>query len=65
MEKNVQSRINAVLILLGLLIGGAVVWGILSPNYRFAKIAGFMAFGALCIFLRALPRKYLIPKPKK
>jgi hypothetical protein len=64
-EENVRHGMTAVVILLGLLIGGAVVWDMISPNSHFAKAAGFVAFGGLCIFLRALPRKFLIPLPKK
>lgn len=63
--RNAQIGATTVIILLGLIIGGAVVWDIISPNSHFAKVVGFTAFGALCIFLRALPRKFLVPKPKK
>lgn len=64
-RKTIQRYINAVTIVLGLVIASAVAWELFFPDSRFAKVTGFIAFGALCIFLRAVPPKFLIPKPKK
>lgn len=62
-RKNLQCYINMVTIVLGLVIASAVVWELLFPDSHLAKITGFIAFGALCIFLRTVPPKFLVPKP--
>ena len=64
-RKNMERYLNVVTIVLGLVIACAVAWELLSPGSHLAKLTGFIAFGALCIFLRAVPPKFLIPKPKK
>jgi hypothetical protein len=60
-----QRWINLVIAVFVLFIGGAVVWDFFSPGSKTARIVGFAAFGVLCIFLRTLPRQFLVPKPKK
>lgn len=64
-RKNMQRYIHIITIVLGLVIASAVVWELFFPGSHLAKIAGFIAFGALCIFLRTVPPKFLVPKPKK
>ncbi len=64
-RKNMQRYINIVTIVLGLVIASAVVWELLFPGSHQARITGFIAFGGLCIFLRTIPPKFFIPKPKK
>jgi hypothetical protein len=64
-RKNMGRYANLVTIVLGLAIACAVAWELLFPGSHLAKITGFIAFGALCIFLRAVPPKFLIPKPKR
>jgi hypothetical protein len=64
-RKNMERYVNVVTIVLGLVIACALVLELLFPGSRLAKITGFSAFGALCIFLRAAPPKFFIPKPKK
>lgn len=63
--EKMQRRINAVLTLFVLFMVTAVVGEIVSSGTKAAKIGGFAAFGVLCILLRALPRKFLVPKPKR
>lgn len=60
-----QRWISSVIAVFALFIVGAVVWDIFSPGSETARIVGFAAFGVLCIFLRALPQKFLVPEPKK
>ena len=60
-----QGWTSAVIAVLALSIVGAVVWEVLVPGSKTAKIIASVAFGVLCMFLRALPRKFLVPKPKK
>jgi hypothetical protein len=60
-----QRWISSVIALCAFFMVGAVVWDIFSPGAKTARIVGFAAFGVLCIFLRALPQKFLTPKPKK
>lgn len=64
-RKNMQRYINIVTIVLGLVIASAVVCELIFPGSYLAKITGFIAFGALCIFLRTVPPKFFIPKPNK
>ncbi|GJJ01794.1 hypothetical protein RugamoR64_23320 [Duganella rhizosphaerae] len=64
-QKNMERYIPVVTIVLGLVIASAVAWELLFPDSHLAKVIGFIAFGALCVFLRAVPPKLLIPKPKK
>jgi protein-S-isoprenylcysteine O-methyltransferase Ste14 len=63
--EKIQRWTNVVIVVLALSIVGAVIGEVLSPGSKTARIIGFVAFGILCIFLRALPRRLLIPKPKK
>lgn len=60
-----QRWINVVIAVFVLFIVGAVIGDVLSPPSKTARIIGLVSFGALCIFLRALPRKFFIPNPKK
>ncbi|RFP27609.1 hypothetical protein D0T21_22905 [Duganella sp. BJB476] len=60
-----RGYINAMISLLGLVIASATAWEMFFPDPHFVKMAGFIAFGALCIFLRAVPPKFLIPKSKR
>lgn len=63
--KNIQRYINVAVAIIGLVIAGVVAWELLFPGSRLAKIVGVIAFGVLCIFVRAIPPKFFIPKPKK
>jgi membrane protein implicated in regulation of membrane protease activity len=58
-----QRCINFMIAMAACLIAVAAVWELATAS-RTARIVAFAAFGALCIFLRALPRKFLVPKPK-
>lgn len=64
-QKNMQRYIDVVTIIIGMVIASAVVWELLFPGSHLARIIGFVALGVLCIFVRAVPPKFLIPKPKK
>lgn len=64
-RKNIQRYINVATAVIGLMIAGAVAWELLFPGSRLAKIVGVIAFGVLCLFVRAVPPKFFIPKPKK
>jgi hypothetical protein len=61
----IQRWINAVIVVLALSILGAVIWEVLSSGSKTARIIGYVAFGIIYIFLRAVPPRFLIPKPKK
>ncbi|HZV67663.1 MAG TPA: hypothetical protein VFG03_22485 [Telluria sp.] len=58
-----QRWIDFTIAIAVLLIAMAALWE-LATGSRAARIVAFAAFGVLCIFLRALPRKFLVPKPK-
>jgi hypothetical protein len=45
-------------------IVGAFAWDVFSPG-SMARIIGFALLCALCILLRALGPKFLVPKQKK
>jgi hypothetical protein len=60
-----QRYFNAVIIALGLIIASAVVGEFFFPDSHLAKTSGFLAFGALCVLVRAVPPKFLVPKSKK
>jgi hypothetical protein len=64
-RKNIERYINLVAVVMGLIIASAVVWDLISPGSHLAKIIGFIVFGALCIFVRAVPPKFWIQKSKK
>ena len=64
-RKNMEHYINIVTAVLGLVIASAVAWELIFPGSHLAKITGIIALGALCIFVRAVPPKFLIPKPKR
>ena len=64
-RQNIERYIGAVSIVLGLVIASALVWELLFPSSHLLKIVGLIAFGTLCIFLRTVPPKFLISKPKK
>ena len=64
-QKNIQRYFGSLTIVLGLVIAGAVVVDFFFPNSHLAKTSGFIAFGALCILVRAVPPKFLVPKSKK
>lgn len=56
---------NAAIAILVLAIAVAVIGELLLPGSKTLRIIGFVAFGMLCVFLRTLPRSFLVPKPKK
>jgi protein-S-isoprenylcysteine O-methyltransferase Ste14 len=60
-----QRWTSAAIAALALSLVCAGVWEVRSPDSKTARIIGFVAFGVLCILLRALPRKFVVPKPEK
>lgn len=64
-RKHIQRYIDVAAAIIGLVIASAVGWELLFPGSRLAEIVGIIAFGVLCIFVRAVPPKFFIPKPKK
>nr|WP_315398536.1 hypothetical protein [uncultured Duganella sp.] len=64
-RKQIQRYINVATGAIALVIAIALVWEVLFPGSRLAKIIGVVAFGVLCCFVRAVPPKFFIPKLKK
>jgi hypothetical protein len=62
--ENKQRWANLVIAIFVVSIIGAVVWDFYSPGAG-GRIVGLTLFGTLCVLLRALGRRFLVPKPKK